>query len=251
MCDQRWGAFGLKILILAAGYATRLYPLTRKFPKALLRIGTKPLLDHVLDSLSELPDRELIVITNALFANHFAAWCPPGVRLIVNESTSEHDRLGAVGDLLYGLRQENATTHPESCLVVAADNLLPFSLFDFWSEHQRTDRSLLCAWHNVDPHDRERRGNVEFSAQRLVRSFNEKPSPAPSEWSTAPLYAFKQDALELLATYLDEGGNRDAPGHFVEWLVSRRQLAVWCAPESPVDIGTHETLARARQRYGP
>ncbi len=240
----------MKIIILAAGYATRLYPLTRDFPKALLQIGAKSLLDHVLDSLAELPDREVTVVTNARFANHFVDWCPDDVGLVVNESTNESDRLGAVGDLLYGLRAESRSEFPERCLVVAGDNLLPFSLSDFWSEHEGRDKSLLCAWRNADALDREQRGNVAFSSNRRVNNFREKPSPAPSEWSTAPLYVFKRDALELLEPYLDGGGNADAPGHFVEWLAQRLELAVWCAPQSPVDIGTHETLARARQQFG-
>ena len=232
----------MNVIVLAAGYATRLYPLTQDFPKSLLEVGGRSILERLLEKVFELDVDKITLVSNARYADHFRDAVPSRVDLLVNRSTKVSDRLGAVADLELALM----TDIPDQALVLAADNILTFNLADFLSHFREAGCGSLCAWHNPDLNDRCMRGNVEFDTAGYLTQFVEKPQRPKSAWSTAPIYAYTQDDLVLVAEYLKQAGNPDAPGHFVEWLAKRQPLSVWCAPHAPIDVGTHEALAAAR-----
>ena len=236
----------MKAVILAAGFATRLYPLTRNFPKPLLEIGGMPLIDHLLEKLAAVPLTSTAVVCNRRFEAEFRRWCPPHVDLVVNDAMSDDARLGAVGDLGLAL----SAGPGEDVLVAAADNLFDFSLAGFVQHFAATQISTVCVWHNADETDRRRRGNAVVGAGDELVSFAEKPATPASAWSSAPLYAYSRDDAGRVHDYLREGGNPDAPGHFVAWLCQRRPMQVYRLADPPLDIGNHESLAAARARLG-
>ncbi|MEM7001049.1 MAG: nucleotidyltransferase family protein [Pseudomonadota bacterium] len=240
----------MNVVILAAGYATRLYPLTKDIPKALLTLGEKTIFERLVNSLAELPLTRVTVVSNQRFQTHFsdalqAMELPCEFHLQVNRSTHVDDRLGAVGDLALGLTDMPAAP----TLVVAADTVFLFSFTKIWQHFLEVGLSTLCAWHNPDPEDRKTRGNVVVDDSGQVVSFVEKPAVPGSAWSAAPVYVFREEDLQLVEEYLDQGGNPDAPGHYVEWLCRQRPLSAWSTDQAPLDIGTHATLAAAREYF--
>ena len=237
----------MKAVVLAAGFATRLYPLTRHFPKPLLEIGGMPLIDHLLDKLSGVPLTSVAVVCNRRFETEFRRWQPAHVELVVNEAMDNETRLGAIGDLALAL----GASPQEDMLVAAADSLFEFSLSGFVDHFSASRRSTVCVWHNADEADRRRRGNAIVGAGDELLSFAEKPPEPQSSWSSAPLYAYRAEDAARVHEFLREGGNPDAPGHFVAWLCRQRPMQVYKLAAPPLDIGNHESLAAARARLGP
>ncbi|MEJ7618624.1 MAG: sugar phosphate nucleotidyltransferase [Pyrinomonadaceae bacterium] len=127
----------MKIIVLAAGYATRLYPLTLTRPKPLLEVAGRPMINHVLDGLRSVPDvTGIYVVTNAKFAQNFQAWAndyqfgngATPIKVINDKSTDDSNKLGAIGDLHLVLQREAIG---EDVIVVAGDNLFNQSLEGF------------------------------------------------------------------------------------------------------------------------
>lgn len=235
----------MRIIILAAGYATRLYPLTEHQPKPLLEVGGHSIIDRLLQQVRPLT-REIVVVCNAKFQSVFEAWCPADVTLISNVSQTPEDRLGAVGDLDLVLQRVGLD---EPVLVVAADNLFEPVFSDMLSHALRQQTSAVAVWHNEDPQDCKQRGNVQFDNDSRVRRFVEKPERPDSSWSAAPLYWLLAADLPLVRTYLDGGHNADAPGHLLEWLCQQTAVSAFCLDHRPVDIGTVAALEAARARF--
>jgi glucose-1-phosphate thymidylyltransferase len=213
----------MKVLILAAGYATRLRPLTDSFPKMLLPLAERPMLDYLLDRIHEVDELdEIHLVTNARFARAFRDWAPKDVTVHDDGTTSNEDRLGAIGDIAFTIEQ--AGLNGEDLFVVAGDNLIGYSLPDyvaFWREkggsaiavYEVEDRSLL-------PHY----GVVELDDDDRVVGFEEKPAEPKSNLAATAAYLYRGAHLELLARYLAEGNAPDAPGNFADWLHARAPL---------------------------
>ena len=201
----------MNCVILAAGYATRLYPLTQNTPKPLLEIGGKTVIDRLLDQLSETPFEQIVVVTNARFEQQFRDWAPAGIEVVANASVEADDRQGAVADLLLGLDQCGSAA---PCLVSAADNINPFSVAEFVRAY--TGDTQAAVWFNPSQEDQTRRGNVVREANRITQ-FVEKPNPAVSSWAAAPLYLLNAEDCGRVSAFLDGHPRleqRDAPGHF-------------------------------------
>lgn len=230
----------MRCVILAAGYATRLYPLTRNVPKALLEIGGKTIVDRLVDQLEAAQPTSIHLVTNDRFHGHFQAWARAGVELLNDGSRNEDDRLGAVGDLRFAIDHIGCD---EDLLVTAADSLYGFQPEITACVPQIT---TIVVWDNPDLDDRTRRGNVALDADGAVTSFTEKPAEPASRWSSCPLYLFCRDDLPLITAF---AGNPDAPGHLIEWLVGKTQLRAVIVDRPPTDIGTPAALANARTTY--
>ncbi len=235
----------MKALVLAAGFATRLYPLTRDFPKPLIEIGGQTIIDRLLAQIRAVTPDEIVVVCNRRFENHFRNWQPHDVRLVVNEAQDDAARLGAVGDLALALGDEVNSDH----LVAAADNLFDVHFPEVVDHFRDLQRSTVCVWRNPDDEDRRRRGNALIGDNHSLVAFEEKPEAPRSEWSSAPLYVYRAEDLARIGEYLAAGGNPDAPGHFVAWLSQQSPMSAFPLAETPVDIGNHEALARARERF--
>jgi glucose-1-phosphate thymidylyltransferase len=210
----------MKALILAAGYATRLGPLTDSIPKMLLPLAERPMLDYLLDRIREVEEiDEIHLVTNARFAAQFREWAPPDVTVHDDGTASNEDRLGAIGDLAFTI--ESAGLDGEDLLVVAGDNLVGYSLPEFVAFWRKKGGSAIAVYEVADSELLKGYGVIELDADDRVVGFEEKPARPRSNLAATAAYLFCGQDLELLATYLEEGNSPDAPGNFVAWLHAR------------------------------
>jgi glucose-1-phosphate thymidylyltransferase len=231
-------------LILAAGYATRLYPLTMDRPKPLLEVGGRPMVDWILDRIAEVGEvEEIHVVTNAKFAPAFRAWAPPGVVVDDDGTRTEEDRLGAIGDLAFtGLTDDDL-------LVVAGDNLFDFSLADFIGFWRTKGRASAVALHDVGDLALARQyGIVELDDKERIVGFVEKPSQPRSTLAATATYVFHRDHAALVRGYLEAGNPPDPSGPFVSWLQAREPVYGYRFAGDWLDIGDHEQLREADER---
>ena len=246
----------MKAYLLAAGYATRMYPLTRDRPKPLLEVAGQPILSHIVDRVVALDDlSEIVVIGNDRFHDAFASWAD-GLRLevplrVLNDgSSSVHDKLGAIGDLGFALRE--VPTGDEDWLVAAGDNLLAFDLRDLQRRYQKRGTAQLAV-REVPPEQQEPRKYNEVTRDETGRvlRFREKPPDPSSPWVAIALYFLPATAAARLHMYLEQGGNPDAPGHFIEWLAARDEVFAERLPGGWFDIGSLAGLDHARAHFVP
>lgn len=235
----------MKILVLAAGYATRLYPLTLDRPKALLDVGGRPMLDHVLERMRALDGAdEVIVVTNSKFSAQFAAWAEgrDGVTVVDDGTTSEDDRLGAIGDLGFVIDRLGVD---DDLVVVAGDNLFGEDVSGF-TRYAREVGTPVLAVRDVGDLSRMREYNeVRTDDAGRITHFEEKPAAATTTRMGVALYYYPRAVLPLVGDYLAAGNNPDQPGRLVEWLYTRVPVHTWEVPGAWYDIGSRETLAEA------
>jgi glucose-1-phosphate thymidylyltransferase len=241
----------MNVLILAAGYATRLYPLTLNKAKPLLVVGGKPIIEWLVDNLSGIPDLETIyVVTNDKFAADFQTWSqsyqkrhPEFKFKIINDgSTSEEDKLGAIGDINFVITHENLSR--TSLLIAAGDNLFTNSLADF-VEYARNTDVTIAAYDVGDSEAIKKYGNVSVDAEGILTRFEEKPQEPQGTLAAIALYYYSPAVLSLLRTYLAAGNNADQPGRFVQWLYTRTPVKTFQIKGRWLDIGSKETLENA------
>jgi glucose-1-phosphate thymidylyltransferase len=241
----------MNTLILAAGYATRLHPLTVKKAKPLLIVGGKPIIEWVVDNLAGVPDLETIyVVTNDKFAADFQAWSEryrhrhPEFRFkIINDgSKSDEDKLGAIGDINFVVTRENLSQ--SSLLVVAGDNLLTESLANFVEGATRTD-AMVAVYDVGDAEAIKKYGNISVDADGILTRFEEKPEKPRGTLAAVAVYYYSPAVLSLLTTYLAAGNNPDQPGRFVQWLYTRKPVKTFQIKGKWLDIGSKETLENA------
>lgn len=238
----------MNALVLAAGYATRLRPLTENRAKPLLPVGGRPMIDYLIDAISAVPGvRGIHVVTNSRFAPHFETWADGrGVAVHDDGTTSDEDRLGAIGDLRYVVERAGLE---DDLIVVAGDNLFEFSLADevaFW--RAKGERSVV-ALHDVG--DRElasRYGVVALDGEDRVVEFVEKPEDPPSTLAATASYVFSRDHVRLVDTYLAEGNLPDQPGRYVAWLAQREPVYGFRFEGEWLDIGDYRQLLEADNR---
>jgi glucose-1-phosphate thymidylyltransferase len=241
----------MNVLILAAGYATRLYPLTLNKAKPLLLVGGKPIIEWLVDNLAGIPDVETIyVVTNNKFEADFQAWSqtyqkrhPEFKFRIVNDgSTSDDDKLGAIGDIDLVVTQENLSHN--SLLIAAGDNLFTNSLADFVA-YARSTEVTVAVYDVGDIEAIKKYGNIAVDAQGIMTRFEEKPQKPQGTLAAIALYYYSPAVLSLLRTYLSAGNNADQPGRFVEWLYTRKPVKTFQIKGRWLDIGSKETLENA------
>lgn len=245
----------MNILILAAGYATRLYPLTENQPKPLLEVAGKPMIEWVLDNLAPIPDiHRVFIVTNNKFASHFTKWAEEyhqrHLKLeftIVNDgSTSDSDKLGAIGDMHYVLHHEKIAA--EDLLVVAGDNLFSEPVAAF-AEAAKANPATLALYDVGDLEAIKKYNNVTTDEAGHITHFEEKPSKPTNTLTGIALYYYRSDILPLIDTYLAEGNNPDQPGRFIQWLYTRVNVGTWKVPGTWFDIGSKETLVEANDVF--
>ena len=241
----------MNVLILAAGYATRLYPLTLKKAKPLLVVGGKPIIEWVVDNLAGVPDLGTIyVVTNDKFAADFQAWSeryrsqhPEFKFQIINDgSTSDEDKLGAIGDINFVVSRENLSQ--SSLLIVAGDNLFTESLANFVECARGTD-ATVAVYDVGDAEAIKKYGNITVDGDGIITRFEEKPEKPQGTLAAVAVYYYSPAALSLLTTYLAAGNNPDQPGRFVQWLYTRKPVKTFQIKGKWLDIGSKETLENA------
>lgn len=238
----------MKALILAAGYATRLYPLTLETPKHLLEVGGRPMVDWVLDRLEPLDGLDgTYLVTNGKFAPAFERWAAGrDVTVVDDGTTSEDNRLGAIGDIGFVLDRERID---DDLLVIAGDNLFTGSIEGFVAEGERRGAPVLAVYDVGDPELMPQLNTIETDADGRITHFEEKPQQARSTLAGIALYWYPRQVLPLIHTYLAEQENHDQPGRLVEWLYTRTPVYACELPGTWYDIGTPEQLEAARADF--
>ncbi len=243
----------MKALILAAGYATRLRPLTDDVPKMLLPLAERPMLDYLVDRLREVDEiDEIHLVTNARFADAFRDWAPEDVTVHDDGTTSNEDRLGAIGDIAFAI--ERGGLEGEDLLIVAGDNLIGYSLADFVAFWRGKDGSAIAVRDLGDRELLRQYGVVELDDDDRVVGLEEKPAEPKSDLAATASYLYRAEHLAHLPGYLEEGNPPDAPGNFMVWLHTREPVYGYRAEGEWHDIGDLGQLLDAdnmlRQRAG-
>jgi glucose-1-phosphate thymidylyltransferase len=246
----------MKVLILAAGYATRLYPLTLTRPKPLLDVAGKPMIEHVLDNIAPIPGIDRVyVVTNAKFAEQFQQWADHyratkaklNFTIINDGSTDDSNKLGAIGDLNLVLERERID---DDLIVVAGDNLFSQSVEEF-GQHCRSKGAPVLAVYDVGNLEEIKKYNaITIDPDGRITYFEEKPKQPQSTLTGIALYYYPKATLPLIRQYVAEGNNPDQPGRLVEWLYKRTPFYTWRVPGTWFDIGSKETLEEANRIFG-
>ncbi|THE66293.1 NDP-sugar synthase [Salinadaptatus halalkaliphilus] len=236
----------MKAVVLAGGYATRLWPITKHRPKMFLPIGDSTVIDHIFREL-EADDRidEVYVSTNERFAPEFEAHLADSEfdkpQLSIEETSEEADKFGVVGALAQLIDREGVD---DDLLVIAGDNLISFDVSTFLDYFQERDAPTLAAYDVGSLEKAKSYGLVELEDDRVV-DFQEKPDDPNSTLVSIACYAFPGESLSLLPTYLEEGNNPDEPGWFVQWLQDREPTYAYTFEGAWFDIGTPESYLDA------
>jgi len=231
----------MKNIILAAGYATRLYPLTKTIPKQLLQIGNKKILDYIVEDL-KLKDTYLVV--NDTFHKQFKEW-NPGLNIINNSVTNEQERKGALRDLEYTVKTAEIN---DDILVIGGDNLYKFKI-------QNMKEYFLKKGNTIAVHDlkyknkvKNKFGVVELDKENKIIGFEEKPESPKTSLAATLVYMFKQESLNKLMNFISTT-SKDNTGHMIDWLSKNDNIYAWKFKEEWVDIGTFKNLEKTRKKY--
>ena len=238
----------MKCILLAAGYATRLYPLTENFPKPLLQVGEKPILDWLIDDVKEYVD-EFIVISNHKFAEHFQIWADRHILpiLVMDDGTSTNEtRLGAVKDIQFAVEKADIK---EDVLILAGDNVLDFSLVPFIKFGQENNCSCIMYYEENELARQQRTGIITIDPDHTITSFEEKPEQPKSNFAVPPFYFYKAKDLRRIPEALEAGCGFDAPGSFASWLSSKTSVKAYHMPGSRYDIGNLESYEKIKAVY--
>lgn len=240
----------MKCLILAAGYATRLYPLTENFPKPLLTVGEKTILDWLVDDIDEAGFvDEYIVISNHKYAHHFNEWAKTKKQkvTVVDDGTSSNEtRLGAVKDIAFAIE---ALALDDDMLVIAGDNVLDFSLTKFISYARQKNASCVMRYFEPEFSKLLKCGVVTVDEDDRISEMTEKsPTPA-THWCCPPFYYYTKEDARLVPAGIEQGCGTDAPGSFIAWLCTQTQVYAMKMPGKRYDIGNLESYEKVQKEY--
>lgn len=240
----------MKCLILAAGYATRLYPLTENFPKPLLTVGEKTILDWLIDDIDTLGEvDEYVVISNHKFAHHFDEWAIEKKQKItvVDDGTSSNEtRLGAVKDIQFAIDKLGLD---DDMLVIAGDNVLDFSLTKFIEYAKKKNSSCIMRYYEPNSEKLHKCGVVEIDENDKILSMEEKPAEPKSNWCCPPFYYYTKNDAKLVEKGIESGCGTDAPGSYIAWLCGETTVHAMEMPGSRYDIGNLESYEKVQKEY--
>ena len=240
-------------VVLAAGYATRLYPLTENFPKPLLSVGGKTILDRMLEDIDGHPAVSgHVIISNHRFIAHFEDWqrkhaLAKPVRLIDDGSTENENRLGAVRDIQFAVEQ---LALKADLLIVAGDNVLDFSMHDF-IDFALVKRTACVMCHEERDIAKQRRtAIITVDESDRILSYEEKPSQPKGDLAVPPFYFYRAEDAERIGEAITDGCATDAPGSFAAWLSAKTPMHAWKMPGKRYDIGDMKSYEYAQRVYG-
>lgn len=239
----------MKCLILAAGYATRLYPLTENFPKPLLKVQEKTILDWLIDDIEASGEvDEYIVISNHKFAHHFDIWAKGKKKVTVLDdgTDSNETRLGAVKDIQYAIEKLGLD---DDLLVIAGDNLLDFSLTRFVAYAKAKNASCIMRYYEANEQKLLKCGVVTIDeTDRILRMTEKSPTPE-THWCCPPFYYYTREDARLVAKGIEAGCGTDAPGSYIAWLCTQTPVYAMEMPGSRYDIGNLESYEKVQTEY--
>ena len=240
----------MKCLILAAGYATRLYPLTENLPKPLLEVKGKAILDWLLEDIDQSGAvDQYVVISNHKFARHFQDWADQHtlpITVLDDGTESNETRLGAVRDIQFAIEKLGIQ---DDLLVIAGDNLLDFSLTDFIAYQQRKQTSCVMRYFEPSVEKLRKTGVAVVDDEDRIIGMEEKPAEPKSHWCTPPFYIYKASDASLVKTGIDSGCGVDAPGSFLAWLSSVTPVHAFEMPGKRYDIGNLQSYEEVKRNY--
>lgn len=235
-------------IILAAGYATRMYPLTLNFPKPLLEVGGKKIIDHLLEDGERSGIERFIVVSNHKFISLFREWAEgkENVMVLDDGSVDNEHRIGAVKDIEFAIEKAGID---DDTLILAGDNVLDFSLSSFIEYGKAKGTSCIMRHRETDRARLRKTGVVTIDQDDLVLSMEEKPKEPKSEWAVPPFYYYVKEDLPLIKEGIENGCGTDAPGSFVSYLAERRPVHAFLMPGKRFDVGSIEGYEKIRKEY--
>lgn len=242
----------MKCVLLAAGYATRLYPLTRDLPKSLLPVGNRTILQRIMEKVEKVDGiREVALVTNSRFSARFSEFAAAyrGTKRIsvLDDGTSDNDtRLGAIADLKLAIDRLGID---EDLMVLAGDNLFDFDLADFARFFREKGADCITTHRLESVEELRRTGVIERAEDGRVLSFEEKPANPKTTWAVPPFYLYRRETLPLIGRYLAEGNNPDAPGNFVPYLAARLPTYAFAFSGRRYDIGNMRSYEEAQRAF--
>jgi glucose-1-phosphate thymidylyltransferase len=242
----------MEALILAAGYGTRLYPLTKSMPKPLLNVGDKPIVEHILKKIEVVPDvEEVCIVVNNKFHKKFEEWrrnykSAKPIRLINDGTTDDSNKLGAIRDIELVIDESKID---DDLLIIAGDNILVFDIQKFYNFYKEKNSFCVGLFRIDELSLVSRYSNVKLDSENRITDFVEKPSKALSNLIAICLYIFPREDSSLVRRYLEEGNNPDAPGYFMQWLVRKKKVYGYEFSGEWLDIGDINSYKRANEEF--
>lgn len=243
----------MKCILLCAGYATRLFPLTENYPKALLEIGEgKPLLNYTVGEINRLKEiDEIYLVTNDRFYKIFKDWSDSlnnekPITVINDHTVSNDDRLGAIGDIQYTINSKNIS---DDTLIILGDNLFDFNLREAMDFYYEKNAPVVGGQYEGDNDLLTRLGVIETDENRKIVGFEEKPSQPKGNIKSLGIYIYPKHIVSVLKQYLEEGNKPDAPGYFLSYLYQKEPVYVFPFEGKWFDVGSHEALKEVRDIY--
>lgn len=242
----------MKCLILAAGYGTRLYPLTENQAKPLIEVAGRPMIEHILDKVDKIDKvDEVFIVHNEKFKANFRNWLDGyassmNITLFNDGSTDDSDKLGAIGDMLFVLEKSGLD---DDLLVIAGDNLFGWDLSPFIEFFDC--KGTCAALYRVREKELIKKYSVvELDEKSRIISFEEKPENPATDLAAICLYAIARTKLHKFSQYIDEGRNPDAPGYFIKYLVETDEVYGVPLEGDWLDIGDFKSLDEAEKLFG-
>ena len=242
----------MKCILICAGYATRLFPLTKNFPKALIEVGERPILDYILDKVNELDEVDSIyVVTNNKYYNHFVDWNESKnnikpIKILNDHTMSNDDRLGAIGDIWYTIEQEDIN---DDILVIAGDNLFDYSLTGVIDYYKEKKGAVVCTKVCKDINLLKAFAVATVDEDNKILELEEKPENPKSNIAVYATYVYPKSVIKLIKEYLEEGNKPDAPGYLVQYLYKKMDVYTYNFIGNCFDVGTHESLKEVNKLY--
>lgn len=235
-------------IVLAAGYATRMYPLTLNFPKPLLEVGGKKIIDWLLDDMNESGVDNIVVVSNHKFYDQFLAWSKTrkNVTVLDDGSTDNDNRLGAVKDIEFAIDKESID---DDLIILAGDNVLDFSFKGFINYAKEKNTTCIMRHEQKDIAKLRKTGVITIDDEDKVTSMEEKPDMPKSNWAVPPFYYYTKEDAKLIKEGIKDGCGTDAPGSFISWLVKKRSVHAYLMKGNRYDVGSIEGYEKIKNEY--
>jgi len=242
----------MKAIILAAGYAQRLHPLTENKSKALLSLAGEPIISHIVKDLHKINDiDEIFVVTNDKFYNDFAAWKEKeqfhNVEIINDTTTDENNKLGAIGDIDFVIRQKSID---DDLFIVAGDSFFTFELRDFYEFYLEVSSDCVCVAELEDMELLRRFATAITNEHGIITELVEKDPEPKSNLGVYAIYIYQKETVRKFRDYLSTENSHDAPGYFLQWLYDKKDVYVYKIDGEILDIGTLDSYKDAQERFG-
>ncbi|MCK5282761.1 MAG: nucleotidyltransferase family protein [Nanoarchaeota archaeon] len=243
----------MKSIILAAGYATRLWPLTKDKPKPLLEVKGKPIVEHIIKKIEAISIiDEIFIVTNDKFFRNFLEWnssfgSKKKITIVNDKTFSNDDRLGSLGDIKFVVENIDVV---DDVMVVAGDNLFEFSLIPVMDMYAEKKKAIVALYDVKDIELAKQYGIVAVDSGNKIVDFEEKPQQPKSTLSSTGIYVYPKTTVEKLIKFVDDDGKKDKAGDFLEWMYKQEDVYCYVTKEKWFDIGTLDQLEKAKEEFG-